>query len=125
MRPALFFALLLALLTIKTARAEPVQAPHIAVDIKADVSTFVPGQPFWVAVNFVPEPHWHTYWQNPGDSGLAPTLDWQLPPAGRPAPFNGKCLKPSISAALSTSVLKAHQTFWYSSPRPKTPKAWR
>ncbi|WP_417357775.1 protein-disulfide reductase DsbD family protein [Gallaecimonas pentaromativorans] len=80
MRPALFFALLLALLTIKTARAEPVQAPHIAVDIKADVSTFIPGQPFWVAVNFVPEPHWHTYWQNPGDSGLAPTLDWQLPP---------------------------------------------
>jgi len=25
------------------------------------------------------QPHWHTYWKNPGDSGLATTLSWQLP----------------------------------------------
>lgn len=25
------------------------------------------------------QPHWHTYWRNPGDSGLPTTLSWQLP----------------------------------------------
>jgi thiol:disulfide interchange protein DsbD len=27
----------------------------------------------------VHEPHWHSYWINPGDSGLATKLSWQLP----------------------------------------------
>ncbi|HRD83695.1 MAG TPA: protein-disulfide reductase DsbD family protein, partial [Rubrivivax sp.] len=25
------------------------------------------------------QPHWHTYWKNPGDSGLPTTMQWQLP----------------------------------------------
>lgn len=25
------------------------------------------------------KPHWHTYWENPGDSGAAPILKWQAP----------------------------------------------
>jgi thiol:disulfide interchange protein DsbD len=25
------------------------------------------------------EPGWHLYWKNPGDTGVAPTFDWQLP----------------------------------------------
>lgn len=25
------------------------------------------------------EPGWHVYWRNPGDSGVAPTLEWTLP----------------------------------------------
>lgn len=25
------------------------------------------------------QPHWHTYWKNPGDSGLATALTWTLP----------------------------------------------
>lgn len=28
-----------------------------------------------------PDEHWHTYWQNPGDTGLATTVDW-IAPAG-------------------------------------------
>jgi thiol:disulfide interchange protein DsbD len=27
----------------------------------------------------VHQPHWHTYWKNPGDSGLATQLQWTLP----------------------------------------------
>ena len=26
------------------------------------------------------KPHWHTYWRNPGGSGQATSIDWQLPP---------------------------------------------
>ena len=37
------------------------------------------GKPFWLALQITHEPHWHTYWKNPGDSGLPTTLAWQLP----------------------------------------------
>ena len=38
-----------------------------------------PGKPFTVALRFVHDPHWHTYWTNPG-TGLATSLTWTLPP---------------------------------------------
>ncbi len=39
----------------------------------------VPGQPVWVGLKITHQPHWHTYWKNPGDSGLPTTLQWTLP----------------------------------------------
>ena len=39
----------------------------------------VPGQPVWVGLKITHQPHWHTYWKNPGDSGLPTTLEWTLP----------------------------------------------
>jgi DsbC/DsbD-like thiol-disulfide interchange protein len=38
------------------------------------------GQPLWLALQLQHTPQWHTYWQNPGDSGLPTQLEWQLPP---------------------------------------------
>ena len=37
------------------------------------------GQTFWLGLQIEHQPHWHTYWQNPGDSGLPTRLQWQLP----------------------------------------------
>ena len=37
------------------------------------------GQTFWLGLKIDHAPHWHTYWQNPGDSGLPTRLAWQLP----------------------------------------------
>ncbi len=37
------------------------------------------GQTFWLGLLIAHQPHWHTYWQNPGDSGLPTRLQWQLP----------------------------------------------
>ena len=37
------------------------------------------GETFWLGLHIVHQPHWHTYWQNPGDSGLPTRLQWQLP----------------------------------------------
>lgn len=37
------------------------------------------GQPLWLGLRIEHQPHWHTYWKNPGDSGLATTLNWTLP----------------------------------------------
>lgn len=35
--------------------------------------------PCTVAVRFTIAPHWHLYWSNPGDAGLAPAIRWTLP----------------------------------------------
>jgi len=37
------------------------------------------GQPVWLGLKIKHQPHWHTYWKNPGDSGLPTTLTWTLP----------------------------------------------
>jgi thiol:disulfide interchange protein DsbD len=37
------------------------------------------GTTFWLGLLIEHQPQWHTYWQNPGDSGLPTRLQWQLP----------------------------------------------
>lgn len=37
------------------------------------------GEPFWVGLHLRMAPGWHTYWKNPGDSGLPTRLRWTLP----------------------------------------------
>ena len=37
------------------------------------------GQSLWVGLRLVHDEHWHTYWKNPGDSGLPTRIDWRLP----------------------------------------------
>jgi len=45
------------------------------------------GEPFWVAVSLRMAEHWHTYWRNPGDSGLATEVTWTLPPGFTAGPI--------------------------------------
>ena len=54
-------------------------APHVDVDLASDVTHVRPGEAFTVGLRFALEDGWHVYWSNPGDSGLAPTLRWELP----------------------------------------------
>lgn len=44
------------------------------------------GQTFWVGLQLAHQPHWHTYWRNPGDSGLPTELTWKLPSGLKAAP---------------------------------------
>jgi thiol:disulfide interchange protein/DsbC/DsbD-like thiol-disulfide interchange protein len=41
--------------------------------------TFVPGEEVWIGARFEMEPDWHIYWENPGDSGMPTTFQWDLP----------------------------------------------
>ena len=45
---------------------------HALVDVSTDVGWIGPGQEFHIIVAITPDAGWHTYWENPGDSG-APT----------------------------------------------------
>ena len=40
---------------------------------------WVAGQPVWLGLSLQHQPGWHTYWKNPGDSGLPTQLTWELP----------------------------------------------
>jgi len=55
-------------------RAGQLQAALVAQDAAA-----APGRPFRVGLRIIHDPHWHTYWRNPGDSGLPTRVTWALP----------------------------------------------
>ena len=59
--------------------ASPVRSGHVEAELVSESASMVPGQSFWVAVRLKMDPGWHTYWQNPGDSGLPTSVSWKLP----------------------------------------------
>ncbi|MBV9659456.1 MAG: thioredoxin family protein [Verrucomicrobia bacterium] len=59
----------------------------VQADLLADTGAIVPGKPFTVGLRLKMAAHWHTYWQYPGDAGLATTIQWQLPPGFRAGPI--------------------------------------
>ena len=52
---------------------------HASLELVADVAEIVPGETFHLGLRYELEPHWHVYWENPGASGLAPEVEWQVP----------------------------------------------
>src|SRR5262245_57136879 len=74
-------ALVLALVASTGAGwAAPVSAPHVQVELLADARSVQPGRTVGVGVRFSPDPGWHVYWRNPGDSGEPPSIAWTVPP---------------------------------------------
>ena len=56
-----------------------VQRDHLQAELVSEVDSVRPGTDLRVGLRLVPDPGWHTYWKNPGDSGLATTIEWSLP----------------------------------------------
>ena len=53
-------------------------------EVRAELLAHAPqgvtaGQPLWLGLQITHQPEWHTYWKNPGDSGLPTVLEWTLP----------------------------------------------
>ena len=58
-----------------------VTTPHVRAELVAHAPQgIVAGGPVWLGLQITHQPGWHTYWKNPGDSGLATELQWTLPP---------------------------------------------
>jgi DsbC/DsbD-like thiol-disulfide interchange protein len=58
---------------------------HVRVSLVSEQTALVPGTTAWLGLRLMHAPHWHTYWVNPGDSGLPTTLSWTLPDGFRAA----------------------------------------
>jgi thiol:disulfide interchange protein/DsbC/DsbD-like thiol-disulfide interchange protein len=71
--------LVLLLLPLSAARAQEDETPYSSAELISEVTTIQPGTPFTLALRLTLEPHWHTYWENAGDSGIPVTIDWDLP----------------------------------------------
>jgi thiol:disulfide interchange protein len=52
---------------------------QVAARLVASVDAVHPDSEIYLGVNQRIIPHWHTYWSNPGDSGLPTTIEWSLP----------------------------------------------
>ncbi len=81
-----FLAFLFALLLSGPAFAQsPAQAQavvttdNVRAELISEAAAVKPGEPFWVALRQTIRPKWHTYWKNPGDSGLPTEIAWKLP----------------------------------------------
>jgi thiol:disulfide interchange protein DsbD len=59
--------------------AATVKTEHVEAQLVADKASAQPGKPALVGLRLRMEPHWHTYWKNPGDSGLPTKIQWILP----------------------------------------------
>ena len=69
-----------AVVSTASAQGNAAAEHHATVSLVAANRNVVPGQPFQVALRQQIQPGWHTYWSNPGDSGLPTTIEWALPP---------------------------------------------
>ena len=77
-------ALLLMLSTIVHSQSEvesklvlgdSARAPHITVSLISEMTHLRPGETNYIGVLLEPDPEWHTYWRNPGDSGEPPVIN--------------------------------------------------
>jgi thiol:disulfide interchange protein len=76
----LLLPLALALPAVTVAQTATVRTDEVRAELVAHAPQgLAAGQPVWLGLAIEHAPHWHTYWKNPGDSGLPTTLTWQLP----------------------------------------------
>ena len=81
-RPRFFVLLLLALAGAAAgtaAHSAPVRTERVEAELFAERAAAVPGKPATVGLRLRMDEHWHTYWRNPGDSGLPTRIRWTLP----------------------------------------------
>ncbi|MEZ4763419.1 MAG: protein-disulfide reductase DsbD family protein [Calditrichia bacterium] len=73
----IFVSMLLFVLNVCWANSA--KTDHVEAELVPEVTTIVPGEAFWVGLHMKIQDHWHVYWRNAGDAGLATAIDWELP----------------------------------------------
>jgi thiol:disulfide interchange protein/DsbC/DsbD-like thiol-disulfide interchange protein len=80
-RPLIIAAIVGTTTVFGGAPAGHAQSPgnHVSASLISETRNVVPGQPLVLALRQQIEAGWHTYWVNPGESGLPTTIQWSLP----------------------------------------------
>lgn len=73
----IFFCLLFFTQIIQAEESEP--SDPVNIELFAEEDSIQAGRPFWVALRLAIDEHWHIYWKNPGEVGIATTVEWNLP----------------------------------------------
>lgn len=69
------------------AESAPVSTPRVVATLLSSRDAVQPGERFQIALVQKIAPGWHTYWQNPGDSGEATKIEWMLTPGVAAGPI--------------------------------------
>jgi thiol:disulfide interchange protein DsbD len=72
-------SLAVALLLSSSLFAQAPPGRHVKVSLVAETDAIRPGHPLTLGIRLEMEKGWHTYWRNPGDSGLPTRVKWELP----------------------------------------------
>jgi len=63
-----------------SAQSTSVQTDHVRAELIADAPDGLrAGGKLKLGLRLQHQPHWHSYWKNPGDSGLPTNFRWELP----------------------------------------------
>ncbi|MGE0674423.1 MAG: protein-disulfide reductase DsbD family protein [Methylibium sp.] len=81
MKPLIRLAGLLVALPLSVlAQPSVVTTDYVRAELVAHAPDGVaPGKAVWLGLSIQHQPDWHSYWKNPGDSGLPTRLGWSLP----------------------------------------------
>jgi thiol:disulfide interchange protein DsbD len=63
------------------------RSKHTTATLVPEHDALEPGRPLTIGLHLKMEPEWHTYWKNPGDSGLPTKIEWRLPEGFRAGPI--------------------------------------
>lgn len=75
-----FAGLLFALPLSVLGQPSVVTTAYVRAELVAHAPDGVaPGKAMWLGLSIQHQPLWHSYWTNPGDSGLPTRLSWSLP----------------------------------------------
>ena len=69
------------------APAKSVRTDYVESELVARASAIEPGGKLLLGLRLKMDAHWHTYWQNPGDSGMPTTIQWKLPAGFKAGPI--------------------------------------
>ena len=86
-RPLHFLVALIALLLLGVAPTwatlQEAATEQVRVELLSAVDAVHPGEEILLGIRQRIIPQWHTYWINPGDSGIATRIAWKLPPGAQ------------------------------------------
>jgi thiol:disulfide interchange protein DsbD len=80
MQAVRWFSLSMVIAAAVAAHATESPPEPLRAELVAEHVALVPGSAASFGVLLHHAPHWHSYWINPGDSGLPTTIEWTLPP---------------------------------------------
>ncbi len=64
---------------LASAAESVLEGKHLTVRMLSTAERAVPGEPMIIGLQLTHDEGWHTYWENPGDTGFETKVEWILP----------------------------------------------
>ncbi len=82
------------------------KAPNVKLSLFASAESIAPGTPFELGLKFELPDGFHIYWENPGDSGAAPIVEWAMPDGFHAGPLRFPAPKLHDVGGVTTNILE-------------------